>query len=161
MEATIASAAEPSDSTILSPVMISVVTNRDFGVLQIAVGNMLVDQFPDPVMRNEEIPAPQEAEHRSHRQRENILAPQAAPDRLQLQDTLERRIAGIIGAVDGADAGADHHVGGNAVRGERMHHADLDGAEAAAAGEDKGGFGVARMIGYGQGGLLLPASARW
>ena len=106
-------------------------------------------------MRDQEIPPPQEAQHRAHCERENILPSQAAPDRLQLQHTLERRIAGIIGAVDGADAGADHHVRGNPVRGKRVHHADLNGAKTAAAGEYKGGF---LQAGFGDGqGVIAPA----
>ena len=56
----------------------------------------------------------------------------------------ERGIAGIERAVQRADAGADHHVGGNAVRGERLQHADLNGAKTAAAGKHKGGLRSAR-----------------
>jgi hypothetical protein len=46
----------------------------------------------------------------------------------------------------GADAGADHHIRGNSVRGERMHHAHLNGAKAAAAGEHEGGFRRADLV---------------
>jgi hypothetical protein len=102
-------------------------------------------------MRNEEIAAPEESEQRPPRHRENVVPAQRAPDRLQLQHALQRRIARIMGAVQGADAGADHHVGRNSMRGERMHHAHLNGAEAAAAREHESGLGMAGMIGYGQG----------
>ena len=36
------------------------------------------------------------------------------------------------------------------MRGERLHHADLNGAKAATAGEHKGGFGLANLIEYRQ-----------
>jgi hypothetical protein len=128
------------------------------GLLEIAIGDVIVDQLPDTVVRDQKIPPPQEAQHRPHRERENILPPQAAPDRLQLQHTLEGRIAGIIGAVDGPDAGADHHVREDPVRGERVHHADLNGAKAAAAGQHEGGV-LEAGVGYGQG-VIAPAGRR-
>ena len=102
-------------------------------------------------MRDQEIPPPDESQQGPPRDRENVVPRQAAPDGLQLQHALQRGIAGIIGAVQGADAGADHHIRGNSVRGERVHHAHLNGAEAAPAREYKGRPGRAGMVGYRQG----------
>src|SRR3984957_20138347 len=112
---------------------------------------MVVDQLLDAVMRDQEIPPPDEPQQGPPRDRENVGPRQAAPDGLQLQYALQRGIAGIVGPVEGADTGADHHIGGNPVRGERMHHAHLNGAEAAPAREDKGRPGPAGMNGYRQG----------
>jgi hypothetical protein len=75
---------------------------------------------------------------------------QSAPDGFQLQDALERGIARIISPVQGADAGADHHIRGNSVCGERMHHAHLNGAKAAAACEYEGSFRRHSVVRYGQ-----------
>ena len=66
-------------------------------------------------MGNQEIAPPQKSQQRPPGHRENIVPLQPAPDRLQPLHALERGIAGIEGAVQRADAGADHHVGGDAV----------------------------------------------
>src|SRR6185437_5360712 len=88
--------------------------------------------------------------------RENVAPAQAAPDRRQLFYAGERRIAGVIGAVERADAGADDHVGGDAAGRERMQHARLDSAETAAAGEHKGGFRFDDVSRHGNATLLAP-----
>ena len=124
--------------------------NRELGILQISIRNMVVDQFPDPVMRDQEVPAPEKRQQRPPRHRENVVPVQSAPDGFQLQDALERGIAGIVSPVQGADAGSDHHIRGNSVCGERMHHAHLNGAKAAAACEYEGSFRRASVVGYGQ-----------
>jgi hypothetical protein len=111
---------------------------------------MIVDQLLDPVMRDQEIPAPEKSQHGAPGDREDIVALQSAPDGFELQNTLQGGIAGVIGAIEGADAGADHHIGGNSVGGQRMHHANLDGAETAAACEYKSRFGGLAMTGYRQ-----------
>ena len=49
------------------------------------------------------------------------------------------RVAGHHRAVEGADAGAEHQVGGDAALEERPEHADLDGTEDAAAAQDERG----------------------
>ena len=48
-------------------------------------------------------------------------------------------LAGVRGAVDGADRCAEDPVGPDAAPDELLQHADLDRAPAAAAGEDEGG----------------------
>ena len=102
---------------------------------------MIVDQLLDAVMRDQEVAAPDETRAGCARSvGKTSWRCQSAPDRLQLQDALQGGIAGIVSAVQGADTGADHHIGGNSVRGERMHHAHLNGAEAASAREHEGGF---------------------
>ena len=83
---------------------------------------------------------------------------QSAPDGFQLQHAFQRGIAGIIGAVQGADTGADHHVRGDAVAGERMHHADLNGAKTASSGEDKGRPGQVCIVRYETKPRSLPVS---
>src|SRR5207302_8680981 len=57
----------------------------------------------------------------------------------------------IVAAIYCADASADHDVGRDAVLGQRMHHANLNGAEAATAGEDERRFGGSGLLGYEQG----------
>src|SRR5207245_1541237 len=111
------------------------------------------------VMGDQEIAAPQKAQHRAPAHRKYVLAPQGAPDVAQFFHALERGVAGIEGPVQGADAGADHHVRGDAVSGKRMQHADLNGAKTAAAREHKGGLRLADLIAYRQTpGSLIAAS---
>jgi hypothetical protein len=101
---------------------------------------MIVDQLLDPVMRDQKVPPPEESQQGAPRHRKNIVPLQTTPDGLQLQHAPQRGISGIIGAVQGADAGADHHIRRNSVGGERMHHAHLNSPEAASAGENKRRF---------------------
>jgi hypothetical protein len=77
---------------------------RQLRILEITIGQMIVDQLLNAVMRNQEIPTPDKPEHGVPGHRENVMAGQAAPDGLQLQDAPQRGIAGIISAVEGADA---------------------------------------------------------
>jgi len=102
-------------------------------------------------MGNQEIAAPDEAQQCPPGDRKDVVPRQAAPDGLELQHALQRGIAGIISAVQRADAGADHHIRRDAVGGERVHHAHLDGAKTASAGEDKGRLAAAGVVGSGQG----------
>src|SRR5450631_986672 len=111
---------------------------------------MIVDQLLDTVMWDQEIPAPDKSQQGPPVDRENVLPLQSAPNGFQLLHALERGIARVIGAVEGADTGADHHIRRNSVRGERMHHAYLNGAKAATAREYKGRLREAGMIGYRQ-----------
>jgi hypothetical protein len=107
-------------------------------------------------MRNQKIPAQQESQQGPPGDRKHVVPAQSAPDDGEPLDAVERRIARIERTVQCADAGADHHVGANAVRGKRMQHADLNGAKTAAAGEHEGGFGPTGIVGYGQGVFTLP-----
>jgi hypothetical protein len=75
-------------------------------------------------------------QHRCPAYWKNVASAQSAPDCFQALDTFERGIAGIIGAVERADARSDNHIRGDTMGSERMQHAGLDGAEAATAGED-------------------------
>src|SRR4051812_10289310 len=111
--------------------------NRHLRVFQIAIGEMPVDESSQAVGRDEEIPSPQKTEQRAERDRKNILPPQAAPDRLELADAVEAGIARVVGGVDRADARPARHIGNEAMLDERMQHANLDGAKAAATGENK------------------------
>src|SRR4051794_19071187 len=111
--------------------------NRHLRVFQIAIGKMPVDESSQAVGRDEEIPSPQKTEQRAERDRKNILPPQAAPDRLELADAVEAGIARVVGGVDRADARPARHIGDEAMFDERMQHANLDGAKAAATGENK------------------------
>jgi len=36
--------------------------NGELGILQISIRNMVVDQFPDAVVRDQEIPAPEKSQ---------------------------------------------------------------------------------------------------
>jgi len=147
----IACAAGPSDKTTLSPEddIGGDDVKRQLGILQIAIGQILVDQLLDAIVRDQEIPTPEKPEHGAPIHRENVMTRQSAPDGLQLQDAFQGGIAGIVSAVQSADTGADHHIGGDAVRGKRVHHAHLNGAEAASAGEHEGGFCWSGLIGHG------------
>src|ERR1700733_2582153 len=111
---------------------------------------MIVDQLLNSVMRDQKVPTPEKSQHGAPGDRENVVALQSAPDGFELQNPSQGGIAGIVGAVDGADAGADHHIGGNSVGGERVHHAHLNGAEAASTCEYKSRSGGASMIGCRQ-----------
>ena len=124
---------------------------------------MVVDQLADAVMGNQEIAPPQEAEQRTRAHRKDVLPRQPAPDLGQPLHAVERGIAGIEGAVQRADAGADHHVGGHAVRDQRLQHADLDRAKAAAAREHEGGLFRAGIVGHGHGFLprRVANARRW
>src|SRR4051794_23779996 len=99
-------------------------------------------------MWNQEIASPEKSHQGSPGDGKNIVPLQSAPDRLQLQNTLQRGIAGVISAVQGADTGANHHVRRYVVGSERMHHADLNGAKAATPGENKRRFGGSGVIRY-------------
>jgi len=81
------------------------------------------------------------------------------PDGCQSLDPAERRSPALERAVEGANAGADHHVRGNSVRGERLQHAHLDGAEAASARENERRFHRANLFEYRQR-LLAPLARR-
>ncbi|KAH2775557.1 hypothetical protein KXW38_001585, partial [Aspergillus fumigatus] len=48
-----------------------------------------------------------------------------------------------------ADAGANHEIGGDAMRGQRLQHADLDRAKAAAAGKHEGGLARVGIVACG------------
>ena len=108
--------------------------HRHRRVFKIAERQVIVDQLAHAVMGDQEIAPPQERQQRFGRHRKHILPAQAAPDLRELFHPLEGRGAGIIGAVQRADARSDHHVRGDAAGGERMHHADLDRAKTSAAG---------------------------
>src|SRR3954453_8392430 len=73
------------------------------------------------------------------REREHVLASEPAPDVGEIVEhvTVES-VTGDVGGVEGADGGADEQIGCKAVDGEGLEHADLYGAEAAAAGQDEG-----------------------
>ena len=77
--------------------------HRELRLFQIAVGDVIVDQFADAVMGNEKVAAPEEPEQRPPGDREHVVPPQAAPDVFELKDTLERGISRIVGAVDCTD----------------------------------------------------------
>src|SRR6185503_9143503 len=98
---------------------------------------MRVDQLAQSVRRHEKIAPPREAEQRPPCDREDVLTAQRAPDRLELADALKCRGSRVIRAVERTHAGAQHHGGRNPMRDERMQHADLDGAKAAAARENE------------------------
>jgi len=63
--------------------------------------------------------------------RKHIPATQISPNFRKLFDAFNRRNSRIIRSVHGADARAHHHVGGHAMRNERVQHSDLDRPEAA------------------------------
>jgi hypothetical protein len=98
-------------------------------------------------MGDQEIAPPQKAGQGFPGDGKHVVPLQAAPDGLELQDALQRGIAGIIGAIDRPDAGADHHVGDHAVPGERMQHADLDRAKTAASRQHEGGPAAHGVVG--------------
>src|ERR1700755_996454 len=112
--------------------------DRKLGILQPAIGQMIVDQLFDPVMRDQKIPPPQESQQGAPRHRKNIAPLQTAPDGLQLQHAFQRGIAGIIGPVEGPAAAPTPHICRYSVGSERVHHAHLNGPKTAPAGENKG-----------------------
>src|SRR3954451_2655264 len=111
--------------------------NRHLRVFQVAIGKRRVDEFSQAVGRDEEIPSPQKTKQRAERDRKDIPPPQTTPDRLELADAVEAGIARVVGCVDRSDARAAGHIGDDAMFDERMQHANLDGAKAAATGENK------------------------
>src|SRR4051794_34226081 len=98
---------------------------------------MRLDQIAQPVGRDEKIAPPHEAEQCPPCHRKHILPAQPAPDRLELADAFDGWTASVIGGFDPPDAGAERHIGDDAMRSERMKHADLNGAKAATAGKNK------------------------
>src|SRR6202022_4137485 len=119
------------------------------------------DQLPNAVMRDQKIPPPDKCQQRPPCDREDVMPLQSAPDGFQPQNALERGIARIVSPVQRTDAGADHHIRGNSVRGERVHHAHLNGAKAAAACEYEGSFGRRSLVRYRQGFVRSRQSTRW
>ena len=61
--------------------------------------------------------------------------------RTDTREVVERLVGeaatGHVGGVEGSGRRTDHQVGFEVVVGERLEHADLDGAEAATPGEDE------------------------
>ena len=64
---------------------------------------------------------------------EDVAAPNAEPQFLELHDTVKRRIAGKIRAVDRTHTGADDEIRVGPVLHERMQHPNLHRAETSAA----------------------------
>ena len=66
----------------------------------------------------------------------DVLATEAAPGSGESgQRSVVAAVGGHVARIEGTGGGPDQQVGADAVVGERLEHADLDGAEAAAAGE--------------------------
>ena len=103
---------------------------------------MRFDEGAQGVGRDEKIPPAEETEKRPPRDRKHVLPAQAAPDRFEFAHARRRGVSRIIGAVERADARAEDHVGDDPVRGERVEHADLNGAETPAARENEGCLGL-------------------
>lgn len=89
--------------------------HRKRGILKVAIGDVVLDQLADAVMGNQEIAPPHESGEALPGDREDIMTLQAAPDGFKPEHALERGVAGIIGAVDRADAGADDEIGDDPV----------------------------------------------
>ena len=111
---------------------------------------MLVDELAQAFGCDEKIPSPHETEYRPPRHLEHVLPAQSAPNFFQLLDALDRRHPRVIGAVQRADAGTEHDVRCDAVRRQRVKHADLNGAETAATGKDKSGFWLDLIARHGR-----------
>src|SRR5579872_321795 len=65
---------------------------------------------------------------------------QIPPNGFEFKNAFQARSTGIVSAIDGADARANHHIGGDAVGGERVHHANLYGAKTAATRKNERRF---------------------
>src|SRR4029453_415099 len=122
--------------------------HRQLRLFQIAIGDVILDQLADAVMGDQEIAAPQKTQHRPPAYRKDVAPLQSAPHGGKPLHAIERGIAGIERTVQGADAGADHHIRGDAVGGERMQHSHLDGPEAAAARKHKGCLRRTDLVAY-------------
>ena len=68
-------------------------------LFQVAIGNVIVDQLADAVMRDQEIAPPQEARQRAKCERKDVPALQAATDAGEALTARRCRIAGIERAV--------------------------------------------------------------
>ncbi len=110
--------------------------NRNLCVFQIAIGEIGLDQRPQSSRLDEKTPPDQKSQHCCPAERKNVASAQSTPDRFQALDAFERWVAGIIGAIERADARTDNHIRGDSMGGERMQHAGLDGTEAATASKD-------------------------
>ena len=106
-------------------------------ILQVAAGQVVLEQLANAIVRDQEIPTPEKPEHRSPGDRENVVAGQPSPDGFEFENAFQRGRAGVVRAIDGADAGADDHIRGNAVGDQRVQHANLDCSKTAAAREHK------------------------
>ena len=71
------------------------------------------------------------------RDRKHISPAQISPNFRKLFDTFNCGYPSVVRCVNGADARTHHHVGGHAVRHERLQHADLDRPEAASPRKNK------------------------
>jgi hypothetical protein len=109
-----------------------------------------VDELAQAFGCDEKIPSSHETEYRPLRHLEHVVPAQSAPNFFQLLDVLDRRHPRVIGAVQRADAGTEHDIGCDAVRRERMKHADLNGAETATASKGKSGFWLGSIARHGR-----------
>ena len=133
--AKMACAAEPSDRTTASPreEIGGNDVHRDFCVFQIAVRQMHVHETVEALGAEQKIALAREPEENEWRDRKHISPAQISPNFHELFDTFNRGYPSVVRGVYGADTRAHHHVGGHAVRHERLQHADLDRPEAASA----------------------------
>jgi hypothetical protein len=90
--------------------------------------------------RDLEVAPAEQADEAAPAEGKHVAPAQAAPDRFEPLHAFRVRIAGEVCAVDGAHGGADDQVGLDLPREQLAQHADLNGAEAAAAGEHEGGL---------------------
>jgi hypothetical protein len=109
-------------------------------VLEPVAAHVAQHEPAQPGDRDEVRPRAGHGEHPGERRdREHVAPAHLEPQRGELVDRLRREVArGDERAVDRADRRADDDVRADAVVGERAEHADLDRAEARAAGEDEG-----------------------
>ena len=117
---------------------------RDRQVVELVDLHVLGDQPPKSRFRHQMVAGSKEPEQAAERVgREDLAAPQIAPDRRELV----RRRDGLRArrherAVERTGRGADDDVRADAVLVEDAQHAHLDGAEPGTAGEDERHVGL-------------------
>jgi hypothetical protein len=110
---------------------------RDRQLLEALLLHMACDQAPQGDARYEVAARAEEAEQARQRlEREDLAAAQAAPERGQVIDGLQRRsVRGDERGVHGPDRGPDEEVRADVALEQRTEHPDLDRTEAGASRE--------------------------
>src|SRR6185437_290336 len=133
--------------------------DRNFCVFEIAIRQIAFDQLAQAIGCNQIVAAQQKAEKCPPADGKDVASAQPAPDRRELLDALTRGITGVIRTIERANTGPDDKISGDIARCERMQHANLDGAKAAAAGKDEGRLRPNTFNSHGRNAPVTPPCA--
>ena len=114
----------------------------DGRVLQVAIGQMMLEKTSEAVGGHEMAAAANKAQQPPPGPWKDVGALEPTPETFQFGNSLQGWISGKVGAVDGADARSNDHVGFNSAFEQSAQHPDLNRPQAPAARQDKGRFRV-------------------